>query len=55
MSADGTLRLPGVTKKEVCVGDIETKLKRSDFEMNTYLPAIWDDILVKVPVEAVKD
>jgi len=44
-----------ITKKEVCAGDIETKLKRSDFGMNTYLPAIGDDIVVKVPVEAIKD
>jgi polyisoprenoid-binding protein YceI len=44
-----------INKKAVCAGDIEATLKRSDFGMTKYLPAVGDEVKVHVPVEAFKD
>ena len=44
-----------MNKKLLCAADIEAKLKRSEFGMTKYLPAVGDEIKVFVPVEAYKD
>jgi polyisoprenoid-binding protein YceI len=44
-----------MNQKLLCAADIEARLKRSDFGMTKYLPAVGDDITVHVPVEAYKD
>jgi polyisoprenoid-binding protein YceI len=41
--------------KAICAADTETTLKRSDFGMSKYLPAIGDEITVRVPVEAYRN
>ena len=41
-------------KKDVCGAEVSTQIKRSDFGMMTFLPAIGDDIKISVQVEAVK-
>ncbi|MFN5744694.1 MAG: YceI family protein [Methylococcaceae bacterium] len=41
--------------KAICAADTETTLKRSDFGMSKYLPAIGDEIKVRVPVEAYRN
>ena len=41
-----------IIKKSVCGANIEAHLKRSEFGMTKYLPAISDDVHVLVPVEA---
>lgn len=44
-----------ITKKPLCAADIEASLKRSDFGMTKYVPAVSDEIKVVVPVEAYRD
>jgi polyisoprenoid-binding protein YceI len=41
-------------KKPVCAADISTTIKRSEFGMSKYVPAVADEVLIKIPVEAVK-
>jgi polyisoprenoid-binding protein YceI len=41
-------------KREVCGGDFETTIKRSDYGMTYGLPGIPDDIKLVIQVEAVK-
>jgi polyisoprenoid-binding protein YceI len=41
--------------RQMCAGEISATLKRSDFGMLDYIPAISDQIRVRVPVEAYKD
>lgn len=43
-----------INKKDVCGADLTTRIKRSDFGMTKYLPAIGDDISIHIPVEAFK-
>lgn len=44
-----------MTKKKVCGADLTTTIKRSDFGMKAYLPALADDVLLRVNVESIKD
>ncbi len=44
-----------MNKKMMCVGNITATVKRSDFGMVRYIPAISDEIKITVPVEAYKD
>jgi len=44
-----------VNKKDMCVGEVNAYLKRSDFGMNAYIPGISDEIKVSVPIEAYKN
>ncbi len=39
----------------VCGADLSTHIKRSDFGMKAYIPAISDDVLLRVNVEAIAD
>ena len=41
-------------KREVCGGDFETTIKRSDYGMSFGLPGIPDDIKLVIQVEAIK-
>jgi polyisoprenoid-binding protein YceI len=40
--------------QETYGANAETTIKRSDFGMKTFLPAIADDVTLKVTIEAVK-
>lgn len=42
-------------KKKVCGAELTTTIKRSDFGIKTYLPALADDVLLRINVEAIKD
>ena len=42
-------------KKPMCGANISGTIKRSDFGMTKYVPAISDDIKIHVPVEAYKN
>ncbi|HMV55365.1 MAG TPA: YceI family protein [Rhodocyclaceae bacterium] len=57
-----TLKIAGFTcgthpinKKALCAADISTTIKRSEWGMKKYLPAVSDDVTIKIPVEAFKD
>jgi polyisoprenoid-binding protein YceI len=39
----------------VCGADLSAHIKRSEFGMKTYIPAISDDVLLRVNVEAIAD
>jgi polyisoprenoid-binding protein YceI len=41
--------------KPACGADITATLKRSEFSMAKYVPAVSDEVKISVPVEAVKD
>lgn len=42
-------------KKPACGADITATLKRSEFGMTKFVPAVSDEVRISVPVEAVKD
>jgi polyisoprenoid-binding protein YceI len=42
-------------KKKVCGAELTTTIKRSDFGMSQYVPALGDDVLLRINVEAIKD
>jgi polyisoprenoid-binding protein YceI len=42
-------------KKEVCGADASTTIKRSEFGMIKYVPAIGDDVKLLINVESLKD
>lgn len=42
-------------KKDQCGGNLVGEIKRSDFGMKAYLPAIADDVKLLIQVEAFKD
>lgn len=42
-------------KKKMCGAELTTTIKRSDFGMKYGLPALSDDVLLRVNVEAIKD
>src|SRR3954471_10048392 len=42
-------------KKEDCGAEVTGKLKRSDFGMTKYVPAVGDDVTLYIQVEAIKD
>lgn len=44
-----------MNKKQMCGANISGTIKRSDFAMVKYVPAISDDIKIHVPVEAYKN
>ncbi len=44
-----------INKKQVCGADLTTRIKRSEFGMTKFLPAIGDEIRIVIPVEAFKD
>jgi len=44
-----------MSKKAMCGADIAVTIKRSDFGMTKYLPAIGDEVKISSPVEAYKD
>lgn len=44
-----------MTRKEVCGADISATLKRSDYGMSKYVPAVGDEVRIVSPVEAYKD
>jgi len=44
-----------INKKALCAADISTTIKRSEWGMKKYLPAIGDEVTIKIPVEAFKD
>ena len=44
-----------MNKKPTCGGDVTATIKRSDFGMTKYVPAVADEVRIIVPVEAMKD
>lgn len=42
-------------KKMTCGADVTTTIKRSEFGMTKYVPAVADEVKIVVPVEAFKD
>ncbi|NLR74694.1 polyisoprenoid-binding protein [Leeia sp. IMCC25680] len=43
-----------MSKKAMCGAEVRTTIKRSDFGMTTFLPAIGDEVKIMVQVEASK-
>ena len=43
------------TKKDQCGGNLVGQIKRSDFGMKAFLPAVGDDVKLLIQVEAFKD
>jgi len=41
--------------KPLCAGDVSAHIKRSDFGMSQYVPAVGDDVKIDVPIEAYQD
>jgi polyisoprenoid-binding protein YceI len=44
-----------MNSRPMCAGEISATLKRSEFGMLDYIPAISDDIRIRVPVEAYRN
>jgi polyisoprenoid-binding protein YceI len=44
-----------MNKKPTCGADVTATLKRSEFGMTKYVPAVSDEVRISVPVEAAKD
>ena len=44
-----------MNKKKQCGADLVTTIKRSDFGMKYALPALGDDVTLRIPVESIKD
>lgn len=44
-----------MTKKPMCGANISGTIKRSDFGMTKYVPAVSDEVQIHVPVEAYKN
>jgi polyisoprenoid-binding protein YceI len=44
-----------INLKRLCAADIEAVLKRSEFGMTKYLPAVGDEVKVLAPVEAYRE
>lgn len=44
-----------INKKALCAADISATIRRSEWGMKKYLPAIGDEVTIKIPVEAFKD
>ncbi len=44
-----------MVKKPACGADISATLKRSDFGMAKFVPAVSDEVKITSPVEAIKD
>jgi len=43
-----------MTKKPVCGAEVEAKIKRSEWGISTYSPAIGEEVKLKIEVEAIK-
>lgn len=44
-----------LTRKDTCGANATASLRRSDFDMTTFLPMIGDDVKIAIQVEAIKD
>ncbi len=44
-----------MAKKKACGGDFVTAIKRSEFGMKYGVPAVADDVTLRIQVEAIKD
>ena len=44
-----------LNKKGLCGADVTTTVRRSEYGMKKYLPAISDDVKISIPVEAFRD
>jgi polyisoprenoid-binding protein YceI len=44
-----------MNKKRMCGADLETSIKRSEYGMKYALPALGDDVRLRINVEAFKD
>jgi polyisoprenoid-binding protein YceI len=44
-----------MAKKKACGGDFTATIKRTDFNMKYGVPAVADDVLLRIQVEALKD
>ena len=42
-------------KREACAADITTTIKRSEWGITKYVPAVSDEVTIKIPVEAIKN
>lgn len=44
-----------LNRKELCAADVSATIKRSEFGMTKYVPAVGDEVRISIPVEAFKD
>lgn len=44
-----------MTKKQVCGANATAAIKRSDFGLSAYVPAVGDDVRISIEVEAIKN
>lgn len=44
-----------VNKRTLCGADVSTTIRRSEFGMTKYVPAVGDEVRILVPVEAFRD
>jgi polyisoprenoid-binding protein YceI len=44
-----------IDKRQLCSGDISANMKRSDFGLTKYIPAVSDEVTISVPVDAYKN
>ncbi len=44
-----------LNRKALCGADISTSIRRSDFGMTKYVPAVSDEVRISIPVEAFRD
>jgi len=44
-----------MNKKPMCGANATTTIKRSEFGLNTYIPAVGDEVKITIEIEAVKD
>lgn len=44
-----------MNKKPMCGAEVSTKIRRSEFGMTKYVPAVGDEVKIFFPVEAYKD
>lgn len=47
--------LSPMDKRSMCSGNINALLKRSDFGLTKYIPAVSDEVSIEVPVDAYKN
>lgn len=53
--ANFTCGIHPLNRKELCAADVSATIKRSEFGMTKYLPAVGDEVRISIPVEAFKD
>jgi polyisoprenoid-binding protein YceI len=44
-----------MNKKQACGADVTTTLKRSEFGMTKYVPAVSDEVKISAPIEAIRE